>query len=123
MKVFIFLIIFIWLPKLNNGKEESPSDTWKLCWQCCLFRDFYQLQRANSNWKSQWDKMEQKHQIALNELRSKLVMDEQEISNLKSRLAEQSSEFESRMLEMKRQITEEEVSWQLTNTVGPTHEN
>ena len=54
--------------------------------------------------------MQQNHQIQLNELRSKLVIDEQEVSDIKSRLAAQSSEFESRILEMKRHIGEEEVS-------------
>lgn len=88
---------------IRTGYDKSLVDRVRK-----LEQEKAELQRANSNWKSQWDKMEQKHQIALNELRSKLVMDEQEISNLKSRLAEQSSEFESRMLEMKRQITEEE---------------
>ena len=54
--------------------------------------------------------MQQNHQIQLNELHSKLVIDEREVSDLKSRLAAQSSEFESRILEMKRHIGEEEVS-------------
>ena len=53
--------------------------------------------------------MEQNQQIKLSKLHSKLVIDQQEASDLKARLAEQSSEFESRMLEMKRHLAEEEV--------------
>ncbi|XP_076449229.1 uncharacterized protein LOC143285705 [Babylonia areolata] len=69
-----------------------------------------ELLRANTNWKNQWDQMEQSHQMKISELHSKLMMAEQEMSSLKVRLAEQMSmsEFEGRMLEMKRRISEEE---------------
>ena len=88
-----------------GGLKKSFRQT-----ECFLFLNFHQLQRANSNWKAQWDKVQQSHQIQLNELHSKLVIDEREVSDLKSRLAAQSSEFESRILEMKRHLGEEEVS-------------
>nr|KAG5710406.1 hypothetical protein BaRGS_022224 [Batillaria attramentaria] len=64
--------------------------------------------RANVNWKTQWDQMEQKHQAKLNEFHTKLMMAEQELSTVKSRLEEQSRDFETRLLELKRRCGEEE---------------
>ena len=63
----------------------------------------------NGKWKNQWDKMEQDSHSKLNEVRAKLVISEQEQATVKARLAEQTSDFEARMLEMKKRIGEEEV--------------
>lgn len=67
-----------------------------------------ELHRANINWKTQWDQREQQHKVTMNELCSKLGVTEQELSVCKTRLAEQSSDFEARMLELKRRYSEEE---------------
>lgn len=73
-----------------------------------LEQDKAELLRANTNWKNQWDQMEHNHQIKMSELHSKVVLGDQELATLKARLAEQTTEFEGRMLEMKRRIGEEE---------------
>ncbi|KAL8579376.1 hypothetical protein ACOMHN_026741 [Nucella lapillus] len=73
-----------------------------------LEQDKAELQRANTNWKNQWDQMEHNQQLKMAELRSKLLLGDQELASLKARLVEQTSEFEGRMLEMKRRIGEEE---------------
>lgn len=74
-----------------------------------LEQDKAELQRANSNWKAQWDNFEKKHQVQLSELRSQLIICEQDLSNLRRQQSEQAPEFESRMLELKKRISEEEM--------------
>ncbi|XP_070186816.1 TNFAIP3-interacting protein 1-like isoform X1 [Littorina saxatilis] len=93
---------------LHTGESLNASDQSLVDRVRKLEQEKAELQRANSNWKSQWDKMEQSQQIKMGDLRSKLAMTEQELSTFRARLAEQASEFESRMLEMKRRIEEEE---------------
>jgi hypothetical protein len=61
-----------------------------------------QLQRANGNWKIQWDKMVSRY--------------EQDIANMSQRLTEQTAEFEVRLLDVKRKNNEEEVSIQVKSS-------
>ncbi|KAK7502330.1 hypothetical protein BaRGS_00006283, partial [Batillaria attramentaria] len=93
---------------VNAGDSTSGSEQTLVDRVRKLEQEKAELHRANVNWKTQWDQMEQKHQAKLNEFHTKLMMAEQELSTVKSRLEEQSRDFETRLLELKRRCGEEE---------------